>query len=339
MLKERKYIISFCKRNNKDDISSGGAATKAPRDVETLAEKSGYEKILISDNVYKNVIFRSLNIIWCLIHVAFNLKRHTKVIFQYPAVSPYLMPIFLPFFKNCHLILIIHDINSIRTSGKLSRLEQFCMSFFDDIIVHSDMMKNCLKAKLPKSKYHILNYFPYLAEPEDVKRKYGLDVTFAGNLYKSPSIIEYFDHIKDIRLLLYVKKRDYVEFNERTIYKGLFSPDSIKGIEGNWGLMWDGDSINTCEGNIGLYTKMNAPHKVSLYTVAKLPIIIWEGAAAADLVRKERIGITISSLMQIEPTLLAITEEQYNEYSNNIAKFSQKVCSGENLLRILSEIK
>ena len=52
-------------------------------------------------------------------------------------------------------------------------------------------------------------------------------------------------------------------------YKGKFSPENISFIEGNWGLVWDGDQLETCHGKLGEYLRINSSHKISLY-IAKL---------------------------------------------------------------------
>lgn len=243
------------------------------------------------------------------------------------------------FYRKFHLIVLIHDINSIRLDGHLSFLEKNNLSFFNDLIVHSNQMELFLQKKFPNKVYHILEYFPYLTSPEEHRRQFSYNVCFAGNIYKSPSVIDYFEIIKDVNLFLYIKKRDYLVFNKNTIYKGLFDPDYIQGIEGSWGLIWDGDSMVDCVGNQGLYTKMNAPHKLSLYSVARLPIIVWKGAAIASIVEREKIGITVSSLVEIEEIIKNTTQKQYDEYVDNIIRFSENVISGNNLISLLNIIK
>lgn len=42
----------------------------------------------------------------------------------------------------------------------------------------------------------------------------------------------------------------------------------------SFGLVWDGNSMDTCTGNYGSYLRINDPHKVSLYLSSGLPIIV-----------------------------------------------------------------
>lgn len=334
-----KYIISVICRKNTNDITQGGAAVKAPKDVENIAINVGFKRAEVYMYSSYNMLHRYFSLIIQLISLSFKLEKKSIVLFQYPLINPRIFSIVLLFYRKFHLIALIHDINSIRLDGHLSFLEKINLSYFNDLIVHSNQMELFLQKKFPNKAYHILEYFPYLASLEEYRRQFSLNVCFAGNIYKSPSVIDYFEIIKDVNLFLYIKKRDYLVFNKNTIYKGLFDPDYVQGIEGSWGLIWDGDSMEDCVGNQGLYTKMNAPHKLSLYSVARLPIIVWKGAAIASIVEREKIGITVSSLVEIEEIIKNTTQKQYDEYVDNIIRFSENVISGNNLISLLNIIK
>ncbi|UXZ08780.1 hypothetical protein F1B95_08005 [Clostridium perfringens] len=63
------------------------------------------------------------------------------------------------------------------------------------------------------------------------------------------------------------------------IYKKSLSPKEIvEKIEGDFGLIWDGTSINICDGSFGEYTKFNTPHKLSMYIASEIPVIVWKEA-------------------------------------------------------------
>ena len=54
-------------------------------------------------------------------------------------------------------------------------------------------------------------------------------------------------------------------------------------MEGSFGLVWDGISVETCAGVYGEYLKVNNPHKTSLYLASGIPVIIWKEAAWLSL--------------------------------------------------------
>ena len=42
------------------------------------------------------------------------------------------------------------------------------------------------------------------------------------------------------------------------IHKGVFKPEELpRVLDGSYGLVWDGDSLDECSGNIGEYLKIN----------------------------------------------------------------------------------
>lgn len=328
----KRYVISVVASLKKyDEVERGGATVKAPADIEQIVVQKGYERVEIC--LSGPDILQYLSLSWQLLYWAFRLERKSCLLFQYPMINPKLLILLLPFYKKFYLQLLIHDINSLRVKGYLSWIEKSVLSFFDALIVHSIQMENVLGRFLHNKKYRVLNYFPYCAEPETIRRYYGYGVCFAGNLSKSTSLIEYLGNSNCIMLFLYAKKEDNLVLNEKIIYKGTFNPNLIQGIEGNWGLIWDGNAEDAdCWRN---YTRINAPHKFSLYVMAHMPVIVWEESAIAQVVKEREIGFTIGSLQEIENKIMQVTPEQYNNYVDNIIRFSEEVESGENVLEAI----
>lgn len=50
-------------------------------------------------------------------------------------------------------------------------------------------------------------------------------------------------------------------------------------------MVWDGESIDGGLGLSGQYLKYNNPHKLSVIFTSGLPVIIWNEAAEAGLVK------------------------------------------------------
>ena len=59
-----------------------------------------------------------------------------------------------------------------------------------------------------------------------------------------------------------------------------------------------------------------------------LPIIVWENAAIAKFVLKEKIGITIGSLYEIQDKLDALTENEYIDMRENTKPIASKLSKG-----------
>ena len=120
--------------------------------------------------------------------------------------------------------------------------------------------------------------------------------------------------------------------NPRILFHPFTPADTfIQEVEGDFGFVWDGDSLDSCTGNFGEYLRWNSPHKVSFYLRAGLPIIIWKEAAVAPIVEKEGIGITIENIQELGSTLSRITPEQLAEMRKNVLRISERLREGEYL--------
>lgn len=112
-------------------------------------------------------------------------------------------------------------------------------------------------------------------------------------------------------------------------YQGSFSVDEIqKKLNKGFGLVWNGDSIDTCSGNFGQYLKYNNPHKLSLYLSCGLPVVIWKYAAQAEFVKKYNVGICVENLQEAENIISNMNANDYNILTENVKKMKPLLCSG-----------
>ena len=121
-------------------------------------------------------------------------------------------------------------------------------------------------------------------------------------------------------------------------YKGAFSPEELPNhLQGGFGLVWDGDSSDTCSGMYGEYLKINNPHKASLYLASNFPIIVWRQSALADFVIRNNCGIIIDSLYEITGILESMNEEKYQQLIDNCKKIGEKIRQGNYIKKALEE--
>ena len=99
-------------------------------------------------------------------------------------------------------------------------------------------------------------------------------------------------------------------------------------MQGGFGLVWDGDSSDTCSGMYGEYLKINNPHKASLYLASNFPIIVWRQSALADFVRNNNCGILVNSLFEILESLESMSEDEYQELVKNSKRIGEKIRQG-----------
>ena len=240
--------------------------------------------------------------------------------------------------KNVKVILLIHDIDSIRfpqEAAKQYSHERVFWNLSDVIIAHNNRMKEYLLEQKVKSHIITLQVFDYIGNLSVVseERRDG-SIVIAGNLDGNKAgYLRKLKEIKDCDFSLYGPGFEKQMEADNIIYRGAYPPDQLaENIQGSWGLVWDGVSTDTCTGAYGEYLRYNNPHKVSLYISLGLPVIIWKEAAEATFVEENRIGITVDSLDELGEKLKDISGEKYAEIEENIKKISGKLCSGGYLL-------
>ena len=153
----------------------------------------------------------------------------------------------------------------------------------------------------------------------------------AGNLdTKKCAYIKELSELKGVEVQLYGPNFDPAMKEVAHIhYGGSFSPDEIPSkLTSGFGLVWDGTSIDGCQGDAGQYLRYNNPHKLSLYLSSGLPVVIWSGAAEAEFVKKYNVGITVDSLMKLPDQMSQLTEGDYNIMRENTKTLAQKLKRG-----------
>jgi len=209
----------------------------------------------------------------------------------------------------------------------------------DGIIAHNDKMKSELvKMGIKEDKIVSLEIFDYLIPNFNENKNYDKDkILLAGNF--------------DIRKTRYARelpeKPEFeiygINFESENLpnnvhYKGEFTPDELPNhLQGGFGLVWDGDSAQTCSGMYGEYLKINNPHKASLYLASGFPIIVWSQSALADFVRNKNCGILVNSLFEIAETLKSISEDEYKELIKNSKRIGRKIRQGHYLKTALEK--
>lgn len=301
---------------------TGNAGGKAKNDVYDILLKEGF---LPSYNPSK---YQYIRVFQQLVSI-FGMKKNTCLIVQYPAIYSKIIKVLCKKMKNMDsTTAIIHDLPSIQGVGGKPETEFKELSYFDNIIVHNRKMGEYLKSNGYRGRIVELELFDYLHDAtREITSCNGEGIiSIAGNLDKSKYILE-LNKIKKCRFNLYGINNtlDLSSVNNAN-YLGLLSSEEIVyKLEGDYGLVWDGDSITECSGIHGRYLKYNNPHKLSLYIAAGKPVITWKKAAIADFVEKENIGITVDSLEELNNIDL---KREYWDKRKNVLKLKKRIAEG-----------
>ena len=326
------------------------ACSKPHADAESIALKLGFEpRYLLGSRlsklgkpIWKKVLLHAYNL-W---H-AWDVKRQAKalcsihdsdIFVQYGFTTEAMFDVVKMLKKQGNrIILLIHDLETFRFEG-CNQAELELLQNVDTLIVHSLPMRNRVLELGFKGKVAILQFFDYLIDDnvnvnDNVVDGEEINIVFAGNLSKSEFVkkLPTLPTFPNLHFHLYGLHDGTLTTNDHILYKGVFENNNISGIEGNWGLVWDGDSVDTCAGVTGEYLRINAPFKFSLYLAKGLPVIVWEESAMAHYVEDYGVGIKVKSLNEIHDAIASLSEDELRKIRSNVATWSVCVRKGEML--------
>lgn len=321
---------------------SPDARTKAPADTIRALLDAGYQPWYIQVDPSWSHRRKLLHLAGRLLAFALRIPRGAELFVQYPLTN--LFWYYLPLLRarRVRITMLVHDLESYRFSGTMDSRETEKFNCAETLILPSPTMEELLRAtglRVEQVRYHYL--WPYLL-PGDVARvpndapPFPLQIIFAGNLDKS-AFLSQLGKLQNpyYQIKLYgggdksgLLIDDFVSFH------GIFSPDQPT-ITGDWGIIWDGDSLETCSGEVGRYVAINAPHKLSLYLSMGIPVIVWKQAAVAPFVEERGLGIAISNLYELEERLRMMTAEEYQAIKQAVLAVSHEVRTGKLFLSSL----
>ena len=332
------------------------AGSKAREDVAYFAKSEGFEPLYIKcyeikkETLYQRARkFTASFFSWQ--RVKKKVKKGSYVLLQNPFYNRQFgresAILHLKNKKKCRIISVVHDVEVLRGKNwngeNMVHEFEFMKQTSDYVIVHNEKMLNEFKKLGFKEESLIsLKIFDYKTDVKINENK-GFetlsDIAVAGNLNpkKSPYVYMLENLENAISVNLYGPNFEG-EGSENINYCGSYPPEEVPSkLNAKFGLVWDGDSLDTCSNETGEYLKYNNPHKTSLYIASGLPVIIWNKAAMADFVKEKGIGFVVNSLEEIKEKISAISKEEYSIMINNVLKERENLLSGAYLKSALKK--
>lgn len=314
----------------KETNNAGG---KAKNDAFDIALEMGFEPS------YRPSKYRPIRVLQQIISMR-RIRRADILFVQYPAVESRLLRLlFRNMRTDCVSIALIHDLRSIQGIKSVDdELEIEQLKNFGYLIVHNNRMENYLRERGYTGRIVRLDLFDYLHD-ESVSvfdEEFRNSVSVAGNLTKAQYTLK-LEQVNRCYFDLFGIKGD-MDFSSMSNveYKGMLPSDTIvHKLTGNYGLIWDGDSLDGCTGIYGEYLKYNNPHKLSLCMAAGKPVIVWTQAAVAEFVQKEKVGLCVNSLEELNQIDL---QKNYAEFKENARRIKHLVANGAYLKEALKKI-
>jgi hypothetical protein len=318
------------------------AWTKARMDVSQILQRDGYASMYLPE------LKTPARLLMFALSLKNRISRSGHIVIEYPfdhRNRSYLLYLFSKL-TGVKIYALIHDLNSIRYSNPV-RKELSILNLFDGVISHNPAMTAWLSRKGFSRNLVDLDLFDYCNEETAIYHEQQMadpvKVVYAGNLSYTKATYVYdpeFSSLKNVDISAYGAFFEPERLvSSKITYKGVFDPDQpVLDGKYHFGLVWEGTSMETCNGEYGHYLRFNNPHKLSLYMALSLPVIIWEHAAAARFVREQNIGITISNLRELQDLHSRVSNADYAAMARNVERLSAKVRKGDYLNQAISKL-
>lgn len=325
-------MICYLSRNYRGVTNAGN---KAKTDIEQVMAAHGFRNVGLKQTRYTNVVVAFCFTLLGVLKSFFSLRKGDVLVLQYPLKKYYAFVCNIAHLRGCKVITLIHDLGSFRRKKLTVSQEIARLNHSDCIIVHSEPMKDWLLKNGIKAKLQVLEIFDYLSEKQsstanDLPQS-PCRILFVGALssYHNEFLYKLGAIPHSYTMVLYGSGFESERLQNQVDYKGFVSSDDlIATAKGEYGVVWYGSSLEGGHGALGEYLQYNAPHKMSLYIRCGLPIIIWEKAGLASFVKKNKIGICVSSLEELENMFTEIDTTQYLEMKKNVHRISEQLSQG-----------
>ena len=325
--------LCYISRNYYNLTSAGN---KAKTDNEDTLVEMGAINLGLPRTIRNSKILAFFLDLIGIIRACILLQKDDVLFLQYPVKKYFSFLCHVAHLKGAKTVSLIHDLGSFRRKKLTIQKEINRLSNSDYIIASNEKMKGWLEEYGLQKPVGALGLFDYRSEskcPEEVTEKEQVKVVYAGalSMKKNSFLIELSKTLSHWQLLVCGNKEGLqgLQNNPLITYQGFVpSEEFIKHIDADFGLVWDGDSLDGCSGEYGQYLKWNSPHKVSFYLRAGLPLIIWKEAAVAPIIEEAGAGITIRSLKELDGKLANLTPEQKKEMKKQAVNLAQKLNKG-----------
>ncbi|MDD6378242.1 MAG: galactofuranosyltransferase [Prevotella sp.] len=319
-----------------------GTINKAKNDIDDIVESLGYRNLAVHD-YGRGGVGRFLTKLTGVAHILTTTKRGDMLFLQYPMKKFYKIATVLAHWKGVRVVTVIHDLGAFRRHKLTAAQENRRLGSTDFIICHNDTMASYLREHGYKGGLHSLEIFDYLSAAEKTGEEKATDgmkpegdgvpsVVYAGNLgmWRNEFLYHLKGVVNDWTLNLYGNGFDDSKNDcDSLVYHGFIDSDKfISSVSARFGLVWDGSSVDECNGAWGEYLKINNPHKTSFYLRAGIPVIVWSKAAMAPFVRKYGVGMVIDSIRDIDQRMREMSAEDYKKIKDKTEDVGRKLASG-----------
>lgn len=339
--------LCFISRNYRNISASGN---KAKTDNEITLEQMGAVNIGLARTFFKNKIATFFLDLLGVLRYTFRVRRGDLIVLQYPVKKYFEYLCKVAHTKGATIMVVIHDLGAFRRKKLSIKRERKRLANADMVIASNEAMSRWLKDSGLTNTTAPLGLFDYrshspLPTVKKLKKADGAaahTIVYAGALgmRKNAFLLQWHQCCPGLPMSIYGKTKDMpalADVEDVSIHGFMPADLFIESVNDGWGLVWDGDSTESCTGNFGEYLRYNSPHKLSFYLRAGLPVIVWSQSATAPIVNRLGIGMAIDNLSQLKDLLDGVTTDDYISIKKRVAEVAAKLNSGGFLKAAITE--
>lgn len=331
-----QHRLCYISRNYYNLTSAGN---KAKTDNEDTLVEMGAANLGLHRTVHDSKILAFFLDLAGIIRACFLLRKGDVLFLQYPVKKYFSFLCDVARRKGAKTVSLIHDLGSFRRKKLSIQKEISRLSHSDYIIASNENMKSWLLAHGLEKPIGSLGLFDYRSlsfhEPQASSSDTTLNPTivYAGalSMRKNSFLVELTKSLSAWSLTIVGNKEGLrgLEDNPHVTYRGFLpSEEFISHVDADFGLVWDGDSLDTCSGEYGNYLRLNSPHKVSFNLRAGLPVIVWKESAVAPIIKKYGCGIAVGSLKELDNILPRLSQEDYSDMQERARQMAMRLNQG-----------
>lgn len=320
------------------------AGAKAPADIRSISLALGFKPIDLPVVPVARFDRRNLKRYLLgplkLLRLIARVRSTDIVLLQHPIVGRLEKRLIRRLCGRCRTIALVHDLDIIRNQENLEYDDLTFLSHFDVIVSQNHKMQEYVADKIPRARHVSIDLFDYLTTREaqvtwsaSPERLYII-----GNL--NPEKAGYLYAIQGVKLPIwaYGPNCETQKLPARVAWKGVLDMHnpSFGAIDG-FGVVWDGVSADGLEGVWGRYLVYNTPHKLSMYMMLGMPVIVPSASAVAHFVVESGIGFAVESLHEADDLVASISPSAWDSLRQNVLAARRGIMGGAYTRRALQK--
>ena len=313
-MKNRVHITSL--------YGLGGIAGEAQKRATEAAKQLGFNELAIFK--YDDLVDSPSELSKRIDGIIAGLEIGDTVIFQSPVwISPNFENRFIDKIRlyQGNVAIFVNDVVPMMFEGNKVLLPDFIEIYnkADLLIVASENMKEYLiEQGVTVKKFVIQNLWDIPVDFEiNRQTRYLPRINFAGRDQKFGIVNKL--KSSDIEVEIYDNKPDGISTSSNVHYHGYVDETKLltELHEGGFGLVWSENE------HVKNYMHYCNSYKVSTYLRAGIPLIVHSDISCKKLIEDNHWGIVVDSLEEAVQKVKAMSEDEYQEYVDLVAKVSE----------------